>query len=304
MIQRVNLPSDSAAEASGDQGFTVHLERVFQGPLDLLLQLVREKELEIHAVSLASVCDAYCQYVRDLKKVDVEESADYLIIAATLLSIKSKSLLPSEEVEADEDPFEPGEELVQQLLAYKALRQAADQLTDCWNHRRSQLAAGGKWLGKQAVEEEPEEQQIDLSDLSLWDILQTYRRLEQETGFSRPHRLRSAGKPLRFYVQKLWNDLQAVVQTSYQELLQQSDQPGPDEAAYYLVALLELAKQHAVDLSQEEPFGNVLVRRSAGSAQVNLDEVDEAYGEGRDEGEQEMDELLSETEDSPPKDGK
>ena len=92
--------ADASSEAPEEEGgFTVTLERVFHGPLDLLLQLVRDKELEIHLVALAQVCDAYCTHVRSLKDVDVDEAADYLVVAATLLAIKSRSLLPQEELD-------------------------------------------------------------------------------------------------------------------------------------------------------------------------------------------------------------
>jgi len=137
--------------------YTVHLDRVFHGPLDLLLQLVREKELEIHVVSLADVCDGYCKYIRSMPDIPVDEAADYLVIAATLLAIKSKSLLPSEEVDMDEDPFDPGEELVQQLLAYKELRQVSDALGERWDARARLLPAGGKWLGRFEADEDEEE---------------------------------------------------------------------------------------------------------------------------------------------------
>ena len=105
--QEAVASAESPTESSEGTGFQVQLDRVFFGPLDLLLQLVRDKELEIHVVALADVCDAYCRYIRSLAKVDVDEAADYLVLAATLLAIKSRSLLPQDEVEVDEDPFDP-----------------------------------------------------------------------------------------------------------------------------------------------------------------------------------------------------
>ncbi|KAA3611588.1 MAG: segregation/condensation protein A [Planctomycetota bacterium] len=295
MIERVDLDDQPKPppQKEGDQGgFTVHLDRVFHGPLDLLLQLVREKELEIHVVSLAQVCDAYCQYIRGLKEVDVEEAADFLIVAATLLAIKSRSLLPREEIEAEEDPFEPGEELVQQLLVYKSLRETSDRLAEMREHRRRLLPAGGRWRGR-AVREEVEEEEaqlIDLSDLSLWDLLQTFRRLEAETGFSRPHQVHHIGRPLRAFVQEVWQKMQHLHQTTWRRLVA-SGKGTRAEAAYYLVAVLELAKQHAVDISQTEPFGDVAIRRVSKDVQVNLEEVDADFEQPEVE-DHEVDDLL------------
>jgi len=293
-------PADAAAEGAvketavveGEGGFQVKLDRVFFGPLDLLLQLVRDKELEIHVVSLAEVCDAYCQYVRSLRKVDVDEAADYLVLAATLLAIKSRSLLPQDEIEPDEDPFDPGEELVQQLLAYKELRRVADTLRDGWDRRARMMPAGGRWLGKvEEKEPEEEEQEWDLGDVSIWDLLKVFTRLEAETGFMRPHHVRPTGKPLRAYVEDLWHSIQQAKSTSLRAILVEENVPRAD-AAYYLVALLELAKQQQVDIKQEAPFADVLVSHRAEAGVLHLEDIDETFDRQHEEYDPEIGELL------------
>lgn len=273
--------------------FTVHLDRVFHGPLDLLLQLVREKELEIERVALAEVCEAYCHYVREMEQVDVDEAADYLVVAATLVALKSRALLPREEVEADEDLFEPGEELIQQLLAYKELREVAEELGRRWEARARLLPAGGRWLGRYEREEDEEEEEWDLGEVSVWDLLRIFRRLEAETGFNRPHRVRPDTKPLRHYVQEVWRRLQEHDTLSLGTLLA----GGPvyrEDAASYLVALLELARQRAVDLEQREPFGDILVRRSGERREVDLELLDPAFDEHGPPEDAEVGELLDE----------
>ncbi|HEX9793351.1 MAG TPA: segregation/condensation protein A [Planctomycetota bacterium] len=286
------LPLDADDAYPDDaMGFTVTLERVFQGPLDLLLQLVREKELEIHAVSLSQVCDAYCHFVRTLEKVDVDQAADYLVVAATLLAIKSRSLLPQEEIEAEDDPFDPGEELVQQLLAYKSLREAADELGERHSARARLLPPGGRFLGKFKREDEAEEADWDLGDVSLWDLLQVFRRLEKETGFLRPHHVRPTGRSLRSYVQDVWDQLDAREQVTLSQLLEDKGVRRED-AAFYLVAFLELAKQRAIDLRQDVPFGDVTIRRSGETFEVNLEQLDESFDEHGPESEPEVGELL------------
>jgi len=273
--------------------FTVELERVFFGPLDLLLQLVRDKELEIHTVSLAQVCDAYCTFVRNLKDVDVDEAADYLVIAATLLSIKSRSLLPQEEIATDEDPFDPGEELVHQLMAYKELRRVAGLLHDAWDRRGKMLSAGGRWLGKpdEPTPAEEEEESWDLGDVSIWDLLKVFTRLEAETGFMRPHHVRPTGKPLRAYVEDLWHRVQQVAETSLRAILKE-DGISRGDAAYYLVALLELAKQQQIDIKQEAPFADVLVRHRAEAGVLHLEDIDESFDRQHDEFDPELGELI------------
>lgn len=289
-----------AHEADGGEdqnAFTVHLDRVFHGPLDLLLQLVRDKELEIHLVALADVCDAYCKHVRALDSVDVEEAADYLVVAATLLAIKSRSLLPQEELDVDEDPFDPGEELVQQLLAYKELRRVAEELTSRREARARRLSAGGRWLGRPkapASDEEDNQEEWDLGEVSVWDLLRVIGRLEEETGFLRPHRVKPAGKPLHVYVEDLWYRLQRASKTSLRQVLAESQDRKPGDAAYYLVALLELAKQQQVDLTQERPFADVLVDRVEGAGELHLEDLDADFDRDAASHEQELDELIGE----------
>lgn len=262
--------------AAAEDGFTVHLEWVFHGPLDLLLQLVRERELEIHLVSLAQVCDAYCQYVRSMPHVDVDEAADYLVVAATLLAIKSRALLPQEEVAVAEEALEPGAELVQQLLLYKALREAAEALGGRWEARARLLEAGGRFVGRHEPDAVEEAEEWDLGDVSLWDLLQIFRRLEDETGFARPHRVCPPGRPLRVYVEELWEQLQQVELLTLRQILARAGMLRED-AAYYVVALLELARQHAVDLRQERPFGDIEVRRSSEGREVDLVAVERDF---------------------------
>lgn len=286
-------PRDPAAER---EVFTVHLDRVFHGPLDLLLQLVRDKELEIHLVALAEVCDAYCRHVRSLDKVDVEEAADYLVVAATLLAIKSRSLLPQEELDVEEDPFDPGEELVQQLLAYKELRRVAEELTARREARARKMSAGGRWLGRPKAPEEEEEsgEEWDLGDVSVWDLLRVISQLEEETGFLRPHRVKPTGRPLHVYVEELWHKLQRAAKTSLRQVLAESPDRKPGDAAYYLVALLELAKQQQVDLSQERPFADVLVDRVEGAGELHLEDLDADFDREAASHDPELDELIGE----------
>lgn len=284
-----------ADDEAPELGFTIHLERVFHGPLDLLLQLVRDKELEIHVVALREVCDAYCRHVRELKHVDVDEAADYLVIAATLLAIKSRSLLPQEEIEQQEDLFDPGAELVQQLLAYKELRRVTDELAARREARARLLPAGGRWLGRFAEEADGEaeaaREEMDLGDVSVWDLFRVLARLEQETGFLRPHRVRQMGRPLRAYVEEVWLRLQEVPVTTWRALLQDL-RARRDDAAYALVALLELAKQQQVDLAQAEPFSDVEVRRREGAGALALEELDAAFDQREAAPEPEVEELV------------
>ncbi|MBC8369897.1 MAG: segregation/condensation protein A [Planctomycetes bacterium] len=288
------MPANPEPKAeAADHEFTVHLDQVFMGPLDLLLQLVRDKELEIHVVSLTEVCDAYCKFVRQLRDIDIDEAADYLVIAATLLGIKSRSLLPQDEIDLEEDPFDPGEELVQQLLAYKELRKVCELLRDRFDTRQKMFGAGGRWIGQADSEDDEQQQGIDLSDVSIWDLLKAVTRLEEETGFMRPHQVRPSGKPLRAYVEELWHKLHKVSETTLRALIEQDQTPKSD-TAYYLVALLELAKQQQINIHQESAFTDILIKHCGADKVLQLEDIDNDFDRQHDNFNPEVEELLDE----------
>ena len=292
---RTPAPVEEVGAKRVAPNFTVHLEQVFHGPLDLLLQLVRDSELEIHVVSLADVCDAYCQFVRSMDEVDVDEAADYLVVAATLLAVKSRSLLPQEEIGEEEDPFDPGEELIHQLLMYKELRQAAEELGAGFRRRARLLSAGGRWLGKQTENngDEVEEEDWDLGDISIWDLLKVFQRLEKETGFMRPHKIMEIGRSLSWYVEEVWSRLEHGASLDLDDVFQ-AEEINRGDASYYLVALLEMAKQKAIDIHQEHAFGRIIVQRSAAAADIRLEDLDAGFDLNIEELEPELASLLEE----------
>jgi segregation and condensation protein A len=115
-----------------ERAFQINLQNVFDGPLDLLLHLVKEQQLDIATVPLATVADQYFAYITNMEQLDVEVAAEYLVIAATLVFLKSRSLLPPIPVEfmaeGEETPEQLEERLRQRLITYSRYRAAGDEL--------------------------------------------------------------------------------------------------------------------------------------------------------------------------------
>ena len=103
---------------------------VFEGPLDLLLHLIEKNKIDIYDIPIAEITDQYIAYVDEMKKQDMDVMSEFLVMAATLLSIKSRMLLPKEETESEEEEIDPRAELVQQLLEYKMYKCMAAELRD------------------------------------------------------------------------------------------------------------------------------------------------------------------------------
>ncbi|MFQ5810893.1 MAG: segregation and condensation protein A, partial [Armatimonadota bacterium] len=112
-------------------GHRVHIA-IFEGPLDLLLYLVRKHEVDIYEVPLAGITEEYVSYLSTLQELNVELAGEFLVVAATLLLIKSRMLLPLERAaeDEDEDELDPEQELAQRLLEYRAYKEASELLEE------------------------------------------------------------------------------------------------------------------------------------------------------------------------------
>lgn len=114
----------------------------FEGPLDLLLYLIEKNKVDIYDIPIVKIADQFNQYIRDLHEFDVNYASKFLVMAATLLQIKSRYLLPKTTATAVDEEQDPREELVQQLLEYKRIKQVSQQLVVLWNNRSLVLERG------------------------------------------------------------------------------------------------------------------------------------------------------------------
>jgi segregation and condensation protein A len=158
-------PSGSATE------YYVHLE-VFEGPLDLLLHIIRKHELSIMDIPVSFVLERYLGYISAMKEMQLDIAAEYLAMAATLVYIKSQMLLPGEPVEEEiEEGEDPRAELVRRLLEYKKYREAAAEL--------SSLSVLGSISFTGGFEPEPEERDM-VSEVGLFDLVERVAQLIKE----------------------------------------------------------------------------------------------------------------------------
>ena len=227
--------------------YTIHLERLFQGPMDLLLHLVREQEVEIQDIEISKILQGYLAYIGELEKLDLEVAGEFLVMAATLMAIKSRSLLPTEEIDL-EDELDPKDELIQRLIEYRRFKEAADGLEDLHRVRSLQHLRGRHHeLGDLEVERE-----FDLGDLTPFDLATNYARLMRETLADKPHQILGDPRPLRYYVQGVVGRLKGSGRMRLRDLVDTFDGVGEKEALVgSFCALLELVKMQVVTVEQE-----------------------------------------------------
>ncbi len=252
-----------------DPDYTVQLDRIFEGPMDLLLHLVREQEMEIHSIKITEVVDGYLQYLRQLENLNIEVAGEFLVMAATLMSIKSRSLLPREEVELD-DELDPEDELIKRLLEYRHFKGAADDLGERHARRSNERPRGYKG---EARDWEPEKT-LDLGELTAFDILATFSRLMRETLADRPHQVRGDSRPLRWFVKTVGVTIRERGEIGLLELVNQCAGSSPRETLIgVFCALLELMKLGMVAAHQGEQANDIVLSRAQGADKEDLEDL-------------------------------
>ena len=152
--------------------YRVNLD-IFAGPLDLLLYLVRKEEVDIYDIPIAKITDQYIRYIELMKSLDIDLAGGFLVMAATLMQIKSAMLLPKVDTTElqDDDLTDPRTELVRQLLEYKKFKDAANLLDAAAGEQRERYPRPGTIVERLKPDAEPE---LDIEQVSVWDLLEAF----------------------------------------------------------------------------------------------------------------------------------
>ncbi len=251
--------------AGEEREYTIHLDQVFQGPMDLLLHLVREQEVDIHDIELTPVIDGYLRYLRELEHIDIELASEFALMAATLMSIKSRSLLPREEIDLEAE-LDPRDELIQRLIEYRRFRQAADGLGQ-------RFAARSRWFARGDFQPPTEAPELDVSELTSWNLLSEFSRLRRETSTQSALHIQADSRPLRFYLRQMVDWLGAQGEISLRDLVRRSaaSQQRPQLVGSFC-AILELVKLGAIKAWQPHRSADITLQLRDES-RARLDEL-------------------------------
>jgi len=251
--------------------YTVYLEQVFRGPMDLLLHLVREQEVEIHEVEINRVIQGYVEYLTALQDLDIELAGEFAVMAATLMAIKSRSLLPREEIDL-EDELDPKDELIQRLLEYRRFKEASDTLA-AGLETRQKLHPRGAFPELKEELSATEEPKLDLGELTSWDLLATFSRLMRETLANRPMHVAGDPRPMRYYVTNLARNVQRAGRLSLREMITSlGGEMTRESLVGTFCALLELIKMGIVVAAQPDHRGEIEVEVSE-AAETDMDQL-------------------------------
>jgi segregation and condensation protein A len=229
----------------------------FHGPLDLLLHLVRKNEVDIRDIPIATIAEQFQSYLRVLHVADVELAGDFLVMAATLMEIKSKMLLPQDRATPSEAGSEtaddPRRELVKQLMEYKKFKEAAARLGERAGESLQRLPRGAP-AAVDSPGGPPAVQAVE-----LWDLVSAFGRILSETRALEANRIIEDDTPQAVWLDSVRRSLSAQPRLRFQELF--SPPYYKARLVGLFLAILELIRNGEAILEQDSLFGDIWVRR-------------------------------------------
>lgn len=210
----------------------------FEGPLDLLLFFIRRDELDIYDIPVARITDEYLAYVRVMEEVDLDGVADFIYMAALLIGIKAKMLLPRPELDEEGEPIDPREELVQRLLEYMRYKEAANHLEEKYDARGERFVRGAASAPELGEAPEP------VYRATVFDLITALKRvLDQAPEPVALHPVRRYEFSVEEQQQFLLDRLAGGARPSFVSLVEHH--PRAFVIATFL-AVLEMAQRHAI----------------------------------------------------------
>ena len=281
MIDTSGTPAANRTTVSNRIDFSASLDS-FQGPLDLLLYLIKENEVEITAISISTILEQYLRFLDQATQWDLQLAGEFLVVAATLMEIKSRELLPAEAQAADEELIEdPRSELVRQLLQYRQLKDQAKVLEDLQNKWREHRPRG---LFNDIPEILPDAAEANASDratarealldVDLYTLFSAYERILKAVLGQAPRDIVYDGESIEAKITRIEAALKSNPFMRFAELITQPNNRA-DVAATF-VALLELVRRRAVRLIQSQEYGDIGVK-------TRTQEENESDAAGREE---------------------
>jgi segregation and condensation protein A len=239
--------------------YRVNLD-IFAGPLDLLLYLVRKEEVDIYDIPIAHITDQYVKYAEILQQLDIDGVGDFLVLAATLMEIKSAMLLPKAEPgqEGYEEIIDPREELVRQLLEYKKFKDAANILESSAHERQKRFTRPDSLIAAMKSDQK-QESEVDIDQVSIWTLLEAFEAIMIATGRSARFDHIKDDTPIDLYEIEILHRLQSEGPTTLEKIFQ--GRTIRTVLIGLFLAMLELIRLHLIKAEQtQELNGQIYLR--------------------------------------------
>ncbi len=224
----------------------------FEGPLDLLLHLIKESKMDIMNIEISSITDQYIAFLNKQEEMNLEISSEYLVLASSLLEIKSRMLLPNEKVEEEEEENDPREELVNRLLEYQAYKNITKVL-----HEKEALRKDIYTKSPENIKNYIDEEESIASDITLDDLISAFQKFYQRKIDNKPLKTKITVNEIsvssrRHDIKRLLKERKKM---SFFELF-------PVLSKEYVVAtflaVLEMTKEKEITITQDKAFSDII----------------------------------------------
>jgi len=232
-----------------DEAYEIKLD-IFEGPLDLLLYLIRKNEVDIYDIPIARITRQYMKYIDAMKSLNLDLAGEYLVLAATLTHIKSRMLLPVSEEDEEEEDVDPREELVKQLLEYKAFKEAALGL-----ERMNIL--GRDVFRRDHTGDTIEHDEQPLREIGIFELVEAFRRIQLDTGQKDLMEIDVEKISLSDRINDIVDELEKRGELTFTDLLKDAD--NRRSLIYTFLAILELMKLRIIRAYQAVPYGTIRI---------------------------------------------
>jgi segregation and condensation protein A len=225
----------------------------FEGPLDLLLYLIRKQNFNVLDIPMAQVTLQYLSYIDQIRHHNLELAAEYLLMAAMLIEIKSRMLLPMKKADSEEEVEDPRAELVRRLLEYERMKLAAQELDQIPQHGRDFQIAHGHIDTTVA---------ITWPEVNLDDLQMAWRDVLHRAKLSEHHTISREELSVRDFMTRILRRLQNTRFIEFGELFEDAIKSGKGISVVIVnfIAVLELSREALVEITQAEPYAPIYVR--------------------------------------------
>lgn len=235
----------------------------FDGPLDLLLHLIKEQDIDIYDIKIEDITKQYLDYIKAMKELNLSVASEYLVMASELVEMKSKMLLPKRCTDlSDEYEEDPREVLIERLLLYKQYKEVTSYFKNLEKERKLILTKNPENLSIYAKEEEKND------SLGIDDLINAFNELLRRKELEKPLATKITRKELSVSekVNKIKNMLKSKKRINFEEIF---DEPVVEEVIISFLSVLEMVKKNEIELSQDGNFKSIIITLKEGVENEN-----------------------------------
>lgn len=233
----------------------------FEGPFDLLLFFIERDELDIYDIPIHTITGDFLEYMHQMEEMDMEVASEFILVAATLMRIKAKMLLPRKELDEQGNEVDPRQELVQQLVEYRKFKEVSEELKRLEEDRAQMFKRGNLGVDLERAAEQVAEGEAELHNLNLYSLMRAFNRvLSRFEEQKKEMRHAIVRYPYTIEMQKkhLLSTLSRQKYSGFEEVFNACE--NRPHAVYTFLAILEMMNQGLLILSVREGFNNFMLK--------------------------------------------